>query len=365
MNAQRIAVSSMDEDEFEVTDQSFHRFSDFEWKDMGADVDIDGERAIQSAFAWCQQPRVRRIEDAGAKVRVKQLIDLVRAKRRDRKDFEIEDASGDTFRVNQDCVGDGQILTLRRQPGKVPYLENLLLPRWWRELHLNPSLKDGGLILVAGPMGSGKSYTLASAIQTRTRLFGGKALCIADPIELDIEGVHGLGLVRQKEVDYELPIEDQFADALRAVRRQYPAGNAIPKILMIGEIRDKHSAGALIRAANIGCLCYATVHGDSPRNAIASALSFAADDMGEERARDQLGSALRMAMYQRLVRVPGEGDQRRVEGSLLWSSSGSHAVGALVREGKLAQLATTYESQNRALEVKKSWDEVLDALGGR
>ena len=348
--------------DFPITESSFHRFSDLEWVDHGPDIDPQGDKALESARAWSQQPRVRRVEDPTAQRMVRELIHQVRATHHGRHDFDVMRPGGGGYRVNRDPAGDAFDITLRRQPGRVPYLEKLILPNWWRELHLDPNLSRGGLILVAGEMGSGKSYTLASAIQTRTRDYGGKALCIEDPIELDIAGDHGGGIIRQKNVDYNVPVAEQFEVAMRAIRRKYPAGSDIPKTLMLGEIRDAHSAGAMVRAANIGCLCYATVHGDSPRNAIASALNWAAGDMGMDMARDQLGSALRMAMHQRLVTLPGGDDRRAVEGTLLWSSGGSHGVGSLIRDGKLSQLITTYETQNRVLQVKRTWAEVQAGL---
>jgi type IV pilus assembly protein PilB len=107
-----------------------------------------------------------------------------------------------------------------------------------------------GAVLVAGPVGAGKTTTLYSClslVNTPTR----NVLTIEDPIE------HRLAGVNQMQVEARTHVG--FADGLRAMLRQDP------DVIMIGEIRDEETAQIGIRAAMTGVLVFSTIHAaDSP-----------------------------------------------------------------------------------------------------
>lgn len=140
--------------------------------------------------------------------------------------------------------------------------------------------KPGGMILVTGPTGSGKTTTLYSAIShldNRVR----NIMTIEDPIEYAFDGIGQMQVNPQKNVT--------FAEGVRVLMRQDP------DVILIGEIRDSETAAAAIRATTSGHLVLATLHTTS---AIASVMRLI--DMGVDRYL--LASLLSGLVAQRLVR---------------------------------------------------------------
>lgn len=139
----------------------------------------------------------------------------------------------------------------------------------------------GGLILVTGPSGAGKTTSLYSCLHY---LNDGKRKIntIEDPIECELPGV------RQSEIDSAVGLD--FPDLLRSVLRQ------APDVILIGEIRDKITAQTAIRAANSGHLVLATMHAPVTSAAIRAILNYDVQS-------HFLASSLLGVMSQRLVRV--------------------------------------------------------------
>jgi len=117
----------------------------------------------------------------------------------------------------------------------------------------------GGLILVTGPTGSGKTTTLYACLKY---LHNGqrKINTIEDPIEYAVEGI------RQSQVNLHSNVH--FSDLLRSVLRQ------APDVIMVGEIRDPETAETAVRAANSGHLVLATLHAPVAAAAIQSMLGL-------------------------------------------------------------------------------------------
>jgi len=140
--------------------------------------------------------------------------------------------------------------------------------------------KPGGLILVAGPTGTGKTTTLYSMIRY---LHNGKRKIhtLEDPIEFALDGIHQSQINPRRGLDY--------AELLRGVLRQSP------DIIMVGEVRDSVTAEILIRAANTGQLVLATSHAGSTSEAIEALLTFGVK-------AQFLASALLGIVSQRLLR---------------------------------------------------------------
>lgn len=139
----------------------------------------------------------------------------------------------------------------------------------------------GGLILVTGPTGTGKTTTLYACIQhlnTGTR----KINTIEDPIEYAIAGV------RQSQANSRLGVD--FADLLRNILRQ------APDVIMIGEVRDEETAATAVRAANSGHLVLATLHSPVAAGAVQSLRALGANPYF-------VSSCLLGIVAQRLVRV--------------------------------------------------------------
>lgn len=139
----------------------------------------------------------------------------------------------------------------------------------------------GGLVLMTGPTGSGKTATLYACLQ---RLNDGerKINTIEDPVEYTLPGL------RQSQVNPAIDLG--FAELLRSVLRQSP------DVIMIGEIRDAETAATAVHAANSGQLVFATVHSGQAAGAIQALRSLGVHP-------HFLATSLRGVVAQRLVRT--------------------------------------------------------------
>lgn len=143
--------------------------------------------------------------------------------------------------------------------------------------------RPSGLLLVAGPVGSGKTTTLYALLDRLARR-GKKIVTIEDPVEARLPGT------LQVEVDEELGLN--FARGLRACVRHDP------DVLMIGEIRDGETARAAMEAAVLGHLVLATLHADSALLALERLIHMGVP-------RYQVASAVTAVLAQRLLRLDG------------------------------------------------------------
>jgi type II secretory ATPase GspE/PulE/Tfp pilus assembly ATPase PilB-like protein len=137
-----------------------------------------------------------------------------------------------------------------------------------------------GAVLVAGPVGSGKTSTLYNCLE-RINSPLKNVMTIEDPIEHRIPGINQSQVNNQGEMG--------FSEGLRAMLRQDP------DIIMIGEIRDDETARIGIRAALTGVLVFSTLHGSDAPSTIANLYNFGIPGY-------QLSSSLLAIVSQRLIR---------------------------------------------------------------
>ena len=137
-----------------------------------------------------------------------------------------------------------------------------------------------GMILITGPTGSGKSTTLYAILQTLNREES-NIVSLEDPVEYYIPGVN------QSQVRPEIGYD--FANGLRSILRQDP------DIIMVGEIRDKETAGLAIHAALTGHLVLATLHTNNSVGVIPRLIDMGVDPF-------LLPPTLILTIAQRLVR---------------------------------------------------------------
>jgi type II secretory ATPase GspE/PulE/Tfp pilus assembly ATPase PilB-like protein len=137
-----------------------------------------------------------------------------------------------------------------------------------------------GMVLLAGPTGSGKTSALYSAIN-KLNSPELKIITLEDPVEYDLAGI--------TQIPVHTEDTDSFADKLRAVLREDP------NVIMIGEIRDADTARTAMQAALTGHLVLSTFHAATT----ASAVSRLEDMLG---ANPLLATALKQIIAQRLVR---------------------------------------------------------------
>ncbi len=149
------------------------------------------------------------------------------------------------FRVNIFMQRGSCAVVMRVIPAKVPDFESLHLPP---ELEKIVGLRNG-IVLVTGPTGSGKSSTLAAIIDKINKEQSYHVLTIEDPIEF--LHPHKSCIVNQRELHSDTP---SFALALRAALRQ------APKVILVGEMRDKETIEIAMEAAETGHLVLSTLH---------------------------------------------------------------------------------------------------------
>lgn len=186
----------------------------------------------------------------------------------------------------------------RRMPTEVPSLKDTGLPAVIANHLMSQRLLKGGLIIVAGLPGNGKSTTLASIIIDRLNKFGGICITVEDPIEMPLQGDHGPGLCLQRGVNS----EEAFNMAIKDTLRAYPSNT--PSMMMIGEVRDAESAALALRSSVDGRLVMITMHAGSVVLAIKRLVSMASGILTNTEARELLASSLRIALHQTLVVQP-------------------------------------------------------------
>jgi twitching motility protein PilT len=149
------------------------------------------------------------------------------------------------FRVNIFRQRGSCAVVMRVIPDRIPSFEELQLPQKLRDIvHLR-----NGIVLVTGPTGSGKSSTLAAVIDTMNTEKAFHILTIEDPIEFLHK--HKKATIHQRELHSDTPT---FALALRAALRQ------APKIILVGEMRDRETMEIALEASETGHLVLSTLH---------------------------------------------------------------------------------------------------------
>jgi twitching motility protein PilT len=189
------------------------------------------------------------------------------------------------FRVNVFRQRGSFAVVMRVIATRIPTLEDLKLPDSLREL---ATLKNG-IVLVTGPTGSGKSSTLAAIIDLINDTRAEHILTIEDPIEF--LHMHKKATVHQRELHGDTPT---FALALRAALRQ------APKVILVGEMRDRETIEIALTAAETGHLVFSTLHTiDASKTVERIVGAFEAGD--QQTIRTRLASSFRYFISQRLI----------------------------------------------------------------
>jgi twitching motility protein PilT len=189
------------------------------------------------------------------------------------------------FRVNVFRQRGSFAAVLRVIPSKIPSLAELNLPGALTEI---ASLKNG-IVLVTGPTGSGKSSTLAAIIDQINTTRAEHIVTIEDPIEF--LHTHKRGTVHQRELHSDTPT---FSLALRAALRQ------APKVILVGEMRDRETIEIALTAAETGHLVLSTLHTIDASKTVERIVG--AFDTGDQLAlRSRLAASFRYFISQRLI----------------------------------------------------------------
>lgn len=189
------------------------------------------------------------------------------------------------FRVNIFSQRGHYSAVLRRLPTEIPTIESMHLPAAMNEMTdvLN------GFILVTGSTGSGKSTTLAALLDKINRERAVHAITLEDPIEF--VHPHRKATFNQRELGNDF---DSFSNGLRAALRQ------APKVILVGEMRDRETIEIGLTAAETGHLVLSTLHTIDAGSTINRCLGMFEHDE-QPQIRNRLADTLRWIIGQRLL----------------------------------------------------------------
>ena len=279
--------------------------------------------------------------------------------------------AGARWRVTSYSAFGHPHVAFRRIPQVPPLLKQLGLPTQVQSL---AGLHDG-LILAAGPTGSGKTTTLAALISLIVRTRAAHLLTIEDPIEYLYTSERAL--VTQREIGDALDLDTAMAIAMRSD----------PDIILLGEIRSDADVRFCLDLAASGHLVFSTIHG-TDAGTVCERFEMSAGDSG----RSILSQTLRAILVQRLLPDAKDESKRhaavemllmsnpnyrqmirpgghltRIEGELINEHrSMDGALSRLVREGKISREVAESAAQNqRQLAEELQYHADVAAGGGR
>ena len=202
------------------------------------------------------------------------------------------------FRVNIFRQRGSNAIVMRVIPDKIPSFDDLKLPNTLEEI---VDLRNG-IVLVTGPTGSGKSSTLAAVLDKMNAEKAYHILTIEDPIEFLHR--HKKATIHQRELHSDTPT---FSLALRAALRQ------APKVILVGEMRDKETIEIALEASETGHLVLSTLHTIDAAKTVERIVGvFPVSD--QQAVRTRLAKAFRFIVSQRLIpRKDGKGRIAAVE----------------------------------------------------
>lgn len=189
------------------------------------------------------------------------------------------------FRVNIFKQRDQVAMVVRNIKVQIPDMASLNLPPVLAKI----IMQKRGLILFVGGTGSGKSTSLASLIDHRNANSAGHIITIEDPIEFVHK--HKKSIVNQREVGVDT---DSYEDALKNTLRQ------APDVILIGEIRERHTMEHAIAFAETGHLAISTLHANNANQALDRIINFFPEERRTQLLMD-LSLNIRAIISQRLI----------------------------------------------------------------
>jgi twitching motility protein PilT len=202
------------------------------------------------------------------------------------------------FRVNIFKQRGSHAIVMRVIPFTTPNFNDFNLPVQLKEI---VDLKNG-IVLVTGPTGSGKSSTLAAVIDLINETQAFHIVTIEDPIEFLHN--HKMCTIHQRELHSDTP---SFAIALRAALRQ------APKVILVGEMRDRETIEVALEAAETGHLVLSTLHTIDASKTIDRIIGVFPKNE-EHVIRTRIAQSFRYIVSQRLIPRPdGKGRIAAIE----------------------------------------------------
>ena len=233
-------------------------------------------------------------------------------------DFAYEMDEHSRFRCNYLKQSHGYGAVFRLIPTKIQSLDQLGIPPIVKEFgHLR-----GGLVLVTGPTGSGKSTTLAALLDYINAQFPRHIITVEEPIEF----VHAnkRSIITQREVPEHATT---FPIGLKAALREDA------DIVLVGEMRDLETIQLALTAAETGLLVFGTLHTNNARKTVDRMIDVFPSDQ-QAQVRTMLANSLRGVVAQLLLKRSDGGGRLAVNEILVVNS----AAAAIIREGATQKL---------------------------
>ena len=235
-------------------------------------------------------------------------------------DFAYEMDEHSRFRCNFLKQTHGYGCVFRLIPTKIMTLDQLGIPAVVKEFgHLR-----GGLVLVTGPTGSGKSTTLAALIDYINENFTRHIITVEEPIEF----VHNnkRSIITQREGPENTV---SFPQGLKAALREDS------DIVLVGEMRDLETIQLALTAAETGMLVFGTLHTNNARKTIDRMIDVFPSDQ-QSQVRTMLASSLRGVVAQLLLKKTAEAGGGRIAVNEILVVN--NAASAIIREGATQKL---------------------------
>ncbi len=195
------------------------------------------------------------------------------------------------FRVNVFSQRNNYSAVLRKLETKIPTIEEMGLPKPFYQI----AKEKNGIVVVTGATGSGKSTSLAAVLNEINENKSVHVVTLEDPVEY--EHPHKQATFNQREMGSDF---DTFASGLRAALRQ------APKVILVGEMRDRETVEIGLSAAETGHVVMTTLHTVDAGQTINRILGmFSIEE--ENQIRIRLAETVRWIICQRLLPKEGGG----------------------------------------------------------
>lgn len=249
---------------------------------------------------------------------------LINLKAKKHIDFSFPFEDYGRVRVNVYQQKNTLAASLRLIPNIIPDIHTLGIPI----KDFDSLLSGGGLILVSGVTGSGKTTTLAAMIEFINQRRKCMIITLEDPIEY--VHIHNQSLISQREVGTDTPT---FYDGLTSALRQDP------DVILVGEMRDLETIAIALTAAETGHLILATIHSGDSLQAIERIIDvFPAHQQNQ--VKFQLASTLRAVIYQQLIpRLDKSGRTLACEVLIV-----NKAIKNMIRRDKVFQITSSIQT---------------------